>query len=171
MTLRERRLLAGGSSNNPRTKTDTNDSAFFFEHSDEWWLHLHIVSFQGKHHGSDTCVWKVPRLQKENPGKLLTSLHRELTEIAIVGHDDPSLPVGLAEYLGIVSASKIAIKNGTDVLAARGKISDNLRMDVLIRKQREFKDLHAEIFTSQTTSLFTASAAWRRAAANPSAER
>ncbi len=78
--------------------------------------------------------------------------------------------MGFAKHLGIILALKTAIKDGTDVSASGGEVSDDQRMDVLVGEKWKLEELHAEILTSQTVSFFTASAACRRAAARPSAE-
>jgi hypothetical protein len=121
-------------------------------------------------HGSDPGVRQMARLQVEDAGKALTVLNGKLAEVTVVGHDHSLLAVGFAKHFGIVSALKTAIEGRTDVLAPGGEVPDDQRMDVLVGEKRELEELHAEIFTSQTISFFTASAACRKAAARPSAE-
>ncbi len=109
-------------------------------------------------------------LEVEDAGKGLAVLNGKLAEVTVVGHDHPLLAVGFAKYLGIISAPKTAIEDGTNVSASGGEVPGDQRMDVFVGEKWELKELHAEIFTSQMISFFTASAACRRAAAKPSAE-
>ncbi len=108
--------------------------------------------------------------QVEDAGKGLAVLNGKLAEVTVVGHDHPLLAVGFAKHLGIVSALKIAIEDGTDVFATGAEVPDDQRMDVLVSEEWKLEELHADILTSKTISFFTASAACRRAAARPSAE-
>jgi hypothetical protein len=90
-------------------------------------------------------------------------------EHEIVGDDDPVLRRGTIEHSTISAADQPLLLDGSDVATPRAQAVDRRRGNVLVAEQRETEQLHAVVFSSQTCSPLRTLAAYRNAAATPSA--
>jgi len=76
-----------------------------------------------------------------------------------VGQDHASKLSSPAQELMVGVAAESLLQHGDDVLADRSEGLHHLRVNVLVREKRKIEGIHAEIFTSQTISFFSAFAA------------
>jgi hypothetical protein len=78
--------------------------------------------------------------------------------------------VGVAfEYIDVRPANKLLVTHSPQIAASRSETGDDVRSDVLVCQEREVERRHAVILSSHVRSPFSASAAYRNAAARPSA--
>jgi hypothetical protein len=85
-----------------------------------------------------------------------------------VGEDDAPLRGGAFEYFDVRPANQLFVPRRSKVETSCSKTSDDVGGDVFVCQQREVERRHAVILSSQVCSPFSASAAYRKAAARPS---
>jgi hypothetical protein len=84
-------------------------------------------------------------------------------------NDDASLTRCAFENLNIRSTNQAFFRGRAQVAAARSEAFDDVWTDVLVCQEGEVERLHAVILNSQVCSPLSTSAAYRNAAARPSA--
>ena len=94
-----------------------------------------------------------------DPSEWLPGADDERSEVGVVGEDDTAHPMGTAKHVDVVVSDEPLLKDGTNIAPVLAERSHNVRVDVLVREQRELEGLHAGIFTSHTISFFKACAA------------
>ena len=85
-----------------------------------------------------------------------------------MGHDDATLIGRAFEKFTIRSTNQSFVPGGSQVTAAHPKACDDVRSDVLVRKEGKVERLHAVMLSSQVCSPLSTSAAYPNAAASPS---
>ena len=83
--------------------------------------------------------------------------------------DDASLTRCTFENLNIRSTNQTFFRDRAQIAAARSEAFNDVWSDVLVCEEGEVERLHAVILSSQVCSPLSTSAAYRNAAARPSA--
>ena len=87
----------------------------------------------------------------------------------VVRDNDPVLTRGVFEELCIASTEQMFVAGAADIATADSQPLDDVRNDVFVCEEWKIERLHAVILNSQVCSPLSASAAYRNAAAKPSA--
>jgi hypothetical protein len=87
----------------------------------------------------------------------------------VMGDHDSALSGRTIEPIGVGPANQLLVPRCPQIAASRLETGDDVRSDVLVCQEREVERRHAVILSSHVRSPFSASAAYRKAAARPSA--
>lgn len=110
----------------------------------------------------------VSRVQVDHPDKGGSGTECGTGEGQVMRDDDTALSSRTFEYLDIWPANQLFLADGSKVETSCPQASDDVRSDVLVCQEREVERRHAVMLSSQVCSPFSASAAYRNAAARPS---
>src|SRR4029077_2479140 len=153
------------------SKANLDLLASAFSHQDKRSLNLGDLVEQRLEGVECECRLVMSGPQIDDPNDRLQGGHGELAEVTIVSQHHPSFLASPPEKHEIVGADEMALLHVEDVASSPPQGCDDLRVDVLIRQERDILQPQCRISAVITTSFSRNRDAYRNACSTSSALR